>query len=86
MAAKKKPMSKKPMGKGSGNDLKSWDSSVNAIAEYGMKGWEGPKKDSRAVYKKFSAIKTPTAKDLAAVNAYVKAMRPLGRGSSNKMK
>jgi hypothetical protein len=81
MAAKRKPS-----GKGSGKDLKGWDSTVNAIAEAGMKGWEGPKKDSVAVYKKFSAVKNPTAKDLAAASAYLKSMSPRRGTGPRKVK
>lgn len=81
MAAKKKPS-----GKGSGKELKGYGAAVNAIAEAGTKGLEGPKKDSVAVYKRFNAVKNPTTKDLAAVNAYLKSMSPRRNGSVKKAK
>jgi len=78
MAAKKKP-TKSPDPKD--KIRKEYDAAVNAIAEYGMRGLETPRGDSRAMYKKFAAKKGPVTKaDVDKVVAYLGKMQDLRRG------
>lgn len=81
MAAKKKAAPKNAGGKGKDPFRREYDQAVNLIAEYGMRGMETPRGDSRAMYKKFSAKKgRVTQADIDAVLKYAGSMQDLRRG------